>query len=52
MNIHLNGSLTFFLATFPQPLAQHKTIFNPAEQCFSEIPPASQAPLLFIHHTA
>lgn len=52
MNIHLSSSLTFFLVTFPQPLAQHKTIFNLVEQCFSQISPALQAPLLFIHHTA
>lgn len=40
------------LVTFPLPLAQHTTIFNPVEQCFYQISLALQAPLLFIHHTA
>lgn len=40
-----------FLVTFPLPLAQHTTIFNPVEQCFSRISLALEAPLLFIHHT-
>ena len=52
MNIHLTLQSYIFLVTFPQPLAQHRAIFNPVEQCFSQISPALQAPLLFIHHTA
>lgn len=50
--LKLQSYIFSLLVMFPQPLAQQKTIFNPVEQCFSQISLALQAPLLFIHHTA